>query len=261
MEKKYFLIFLLFTVLSCNILKKSDLTRNIKISQEQLIDSVVNNYLEYNSLYYKFDAEILNGEQNLKFGGNLKIRQDSAILISISPVGFEVGRALFTKDSIIVLNKIQNQFFSDDYEYLLIKHNIFLNYNILQNILTNNLFYYSANLINFKNVDFTSEDSLFIINQLYSNDLITYNQKTYINNENFYIQNIVIQQINTDNILNIKYSDFIMISDSFLPSKISINLTNDKLKYTANFNISKILYNKDLKFNSEIPDNYVRIWF
>lgn len=262
MKHYIFILFLfLFFVSSCKILNKNIQRAQKKITQEQLIDSLSINTLKYKTLYLKFNANIFNNEKKLSFSGTLKINKDTCILVSIAPMGFEVGRALLSTDSITILNKFQNQFFKDDYDYILLKHNIFINYNILESILTNQLFYYTEELKNFKNVDFITSDTLFTLNQLYTNELITYNQKTFINKNLFKVTKVIINQINTENNLTIEYKDFIELENTFFPNVIDILIENNSLEYNIKLNITKIIVNKELKFKIEIPQNYERVWY
>jgi hypothetical protein len=261
-KKIVILILFSFLLTTCGFFNKNIFRNKSKeVTQDVLIDSLTQNSFIFNTIYFKFDVKITSNGKDFNFSGNLKMKNDSAILVSVSPFGFEVGRGLFTKDSIIILNKIQNQFFKDDYEYLLLKHNLFINYEVIQNILTNNLFYYSNSSENVKDVDLIQNDSTFILNQLYTNDLVTYNQKTVVNSGNFKIQKIKIQQINTDIILEINYSNYENISNYQFPLNINILYQSGKTKYEVELEISKILLNKELKFNTEIPNNYVRVWY
>lgn len=258
-----FIIILIFfiTLSSCKILKNNFSSKSTELTKEQFIDSIQKNNLQFTSLYFKFDAKIESSSQNLSFSGNMKIRKDSAILISIAPLGFEVGRALFSKDSITILNKVQNEFFYDDYDYFLIKRDIFMNYEIIESLFTDAFFYYSENVTNYKNVSFTENDTVFILDDIYSNDLLTYNQKTYVDNKTFNIEKTEINQINTNNYIIVEYSNFIDVGTSKFPSEIKVVLKKNNVSYLIVFEISKILLNKELKFNIEIPENYERVWY
>ncbi len=253
---------MLILLASCNTFKKIISFKNNKtLNYQQIQDSLKNSYLQYNTLFYKFNADIKTKSKNFSFAGNIKIRKDSAILIAVTPLGFEIGRALFTKDSIIVINKIQSQYFADDYDYFLLKYNVFSNYNVLQSVITDNLFYYSKDTTNMILENLEKRDSVYILKQQYKNDKKTIIQQTELDANNYNVNSILLLQADDLKEVNIKYSDFQTITDKRFPNKIDIVFKDTKNNYEVNFVISKILIDNKLKFNLEIPKNYAKIWF
>jgi hypothetical protein len=69
------------------------------------------------------------------FSGNIRIIKDSVIWLSIGKFGFEGVRALLTKDSIKVINKLEREYFSGDYVFLRDILGFSLSYDILQSML------------------------------------------------------------------------------------------------------------------------------
>jgi len=259
---KILYIFIIFSVfVSCKTFKNITSKNSKKLSFEDLNDSIKNNYLNYKTLYFKFSADITTKTQNINFSGNIKIKKDSAILISVSPLGFEVGRALLTKDSILILNKIQNQYFYDDYDYFLLKHNVFSNYKIIESILTNQMFYYTNDTSKIVAETLLSNDSTFILKQNYLNEKTTYFQQSTIAANNFKINNIFLLQMTTLKELNIKYSNFELQGNKYLPTQVEVSYKDSKNSYAAKFTISKIIVDKTLKFNAEIPSDYAKVWY
>jgi len=261
--KKILYFFILFAFLtSCKVLKTNIFSKNSKkLTFEQLNDSLKNNYLDFNTLYFKFSADITTSTQNINFSGNIKIQKDSAILISVAPLGFEVGRALFTKDSILILNKLQNEYFKDDYDYFLLKYNVYSNYNILESILTNRLFYYTKDTSNMIVESLNSNDSVYVLKQSYTNYKQNYVQQSTISQNLLNITNIFLLQINTLNEINLQYTDFELLENKNFPMQLEISYKDTKNKYSAKFTISKVIVDKVFKFNVDIPENYAKTWY
>ncbi|MBK7856213.1 MAG: DUF4292 domain-containing protein [Bacteroidetes bacterium] len=91
------------------------------------------------------------------------MRRDSVIWISISPaLGIEVARVLITKDSVKVIDRLSNKYKLTDYKYLndLLRMNV--DFDIIQGVLTGNLFSYKRNRLS----SVYLEDKYYILSSL-----------------------------------------------------------------------------------------------
>ena len=71
--------------------------------RETLIESVESADFKFNWMSAKVSGKFSDSNQNFSFKGNMKIRKDSLIWISISPgLGLELGRVLLDLDSYIL---------------------------------------------------------------------------------------------------------------------------------------------------------------
>ncbi|HNP47591.1 MAG TPA: DUF4292 domain-containing protein [Bacteroidia bacterium] len=85
------------------------------------------------------------GETN-SFDVNLRIRKDSAIWISITPLlGIEAARVLINRDSLMILDRVHKTFSARDYNYLedMLKSGV--NYDMIQAVIVGNYFPYLKN--------------------------------------------------------------------------------------------------------------------
>jgi hypothetical protein len=75
---------------------------------------------------------------NVSGSMSTRYRRDSLIWVNIKKFGFGVGRAKITKDSVFVVNYIQNNYIAENLNYLEKKYSLPADFNTLQNILLGN---------------------------------------------------------------------------------------------------------------------------
>ncbi|MEP7170148.1 MAG: DUF4292 domain-containing protein, partial [Bacteroidota bacterium] len=148
-----------FTILflsSCNLFRKTEKPIVIKHNRK-LEDRTADELLKAIN-DSSFSAEWINGKASVEsdiegktnsFDISLRIKKDSIIWISISPLlGIEVARVLITKDSIKFMDRFHKKFQVSNYDFLndLLKMN--LDFEIVQGILTGNIFAYKKSKFN-----------------------------------------------------------------------------------------------------------------
>ena len=87
----------------------------------------------------KFSVEV--GNQQLTLTGNLKMKRDDVIRLQLMAFGFvEAGRLEFTKDYVLIMDRINKQFIKANYNQLDFMRNSGLNFFSLQSLFWNELF-------------------------------------------------------------------------------------------------------------------------
>lgn len=90
-------------------------------------------------VYAKANVESLVDEKEESFDIKVKIRKDSAMLISIQYLlGLEVAKVLITRDSVKFVNYIQKTYFKGDFAYINDLLNADIDYDVLQAVLFGN---------------------------------------------------------------------------------------------------------------------------
>ena len=98
------------------------------------------NTKEFDQLKSKLKLEITEGGLDLKASGAMRIQKDSIIWLSVNGIlGAETFRFLITKDSLFMMNRLDNFYEVHSYDSLSKKLNITINYQIIERILTGNL--------------------------------------------------------------------------------------------------------------------------
>ncbi|MBS2212523.1 DUF4292 domain-containing protein [Carboxylicivirga mesophila] len=114
------------------------------ISDAKLITSVEDQYIEYNSLFFKkFKAELSYNDDAKSFKGNMFILKDTSMVVSINPLmGIELFRVKLSPDAVEIIDRTKKTYSHGDYEILWKKFMIELDYYTLQQIVTNRMFVY-----------------------------------------------------------------------------------------------------------------------
>jgi hypothetical protein len=108
-------------------------------SARALSKYVKENEFRFNWINAKANVDAFIDEKEENFDIKLKIRKDSAILVSIQYLlGLEVAKVLITKDSVKFVNYIQKTYFKGDYNYINELLNADLDYDLLQAVLFGN---------------------------------------------------------------------------------------------------------------------------
>ena len=109
--------------------------RNEKVLLEKLNAAA----FQFQFLQAKASVEYKDKDNSQSFKANIRIKKDSAIWISITPaLGIEVARVLITKDSIKVIDKINNKYLADKITKIETLINADLDYATIENALVGN---------------------------------------------------------------------------------------------------------------------------
>lgn len=213
---------------------------------------------EFDFDYLKAKAKFRydDGKDDLKATANIRIKKDSLIWMSISAtLGIEAARIRISKDSMVIIDRLNKQYTILDYQQLTEKYNFKIDYDLLQSVLLGNL----SNPIE-KEDKVTKEPSHFLVLQ----DRGNVKMENYISLENMKLERAKWLDIPTSNTLTINYTDFQLLNEYIFPYENQIIL-----KYKSRGNISKntqinIDYNraevsdKKVKFPFNIPQKYER---
>jgi Domain of unknown function (DUF4292) len=77
---------------------------------------------------------------------NIRMQMDSAIWVSVRKLGFEVGRALVKRDSVYVIDRINNEYTTYGLDYLSKEYQVPANLLMIQQILLGNPFFLSRSV-------------------------------------------------------------------------------------------------------------------
>ena len=220
--------------------------------------------LQYGWLTAKFSAEYKNKGQTNSFNGQIRIRKDSVIWLSFSPaLGIEVLRIMITQDSVRFINRMNNTYFTGDYNYVNKYLNTNIDFDILQSFLTgNDLSFYESG--KFRAVLDNNAYKLATAERMKLKKFVRNNsenlrvliQNIWIDPENFKITRANVKEIREPNIqLEALYSSFEKIDEQLFPKEMSFDISADNnLSVTVSF--SKITLNTAQAFPFKIPQSY-----
>lgn len=203
----------------------------------------------------------VNGQKE-NVNGNMAIRRDSLIAISVIPLlGYEAVRILCTKDSIIIINRTDKTFHASSLAYYLKKNNIPAEYKDLQAVLVNEGFYYRNNRPGIryeKEIKLEEESILLVIASLLGNVKLT-NQAITADSSCQKIRSIFVVDYNRNMQMLIQYDDFNGCESESFPNKISINVKDRISDMSLNLSYGQVLFNERINVKFQVPEGYSRI--
>lgn len=212
---------------------------------------------EINFEYFETKTKIRYSEATNRLNGNLTIRmkKDSIIWMSVSPsLGIEVTRSIITPDTIIVVNRLDKEYYTFNYAGLSEYFNFKIDFGLIQSILMANL---PMKVDGMDNV--TETGGYTKVSQ--RKGLMTI--ESYINQDLKKLETVIMKETYSLNQLSFKYSDFSQLSNTLFPKICAVNITydtpNGPLVTTVNIEHSKAeISDKPLKFPFNVPDKYVQ---
>lgn len=193
-----------------------------------------------------------NKEREVK--ANIRVRKDSVIWMTFSVIGVQGGKALINKDSITVVNNVDNEYFVFDYKELSARYNFEINYDVVQSAMLGNLIQDRSD-----SDEVIPETSHFILNQRKNTIIIS----TLINAASRKVEKVDFKEQNSNNSLVMNYSNFQPVGDKLFPYNGAVTLFYKTpagiLNTTIIFEYSKAeVGTRELNFPFNIPKRYAR---
>ena len=234
---------------------------------DYLYNRLKDNELHFDWLSAKFDAGYKHKRNSNDFKGQVRIRKDSLIWVSITPaLGIELFRMVITTDSVKYINRFNKEYFVGDYALVSRFLQIHIDFDILQALLLGNDFqFYETNSfrasidnLNYK-LSTTGRRKIRKEAEDASTDPIVLLQNIWLDPASFKIIQVDVKEYLKDNRkLSANYGDFVAVENQLYPSALKFEiLADDIIKIKIDY--SKVTLNEPMTFPFSIPENYKRI--
>lgn len=266
------------------VLEKSPL---VPLGENALMELVNMHTFDFTSLNGKVSANLRSKTQSNSFKVNLRMREDSAMWMSITPaLGIEAARLLLRPDSVFFIDKIKNNYYQGGYEALDTLLNYYADFGLLQNLLVGNpieisadekyntsvdgLYYVLAtktkrklrksiepieDLTGTSRIGVVQERKLKKAKAKYDDeDLIL--KRYYIRPGDFKVVRAQIDDIQYGQSLRVEYGNFEEVDGRPFPMKITIGVTapNQSAKFELQY--TRIRVNETQTYPFKIPSKY-----
>lgn len=243
------------------IVKESPLTKDK--TAEELFEKLKQNELKFHFLSASFGAEATINNNTNTFGGNIRIKKDSLIWLSVSKMSIEIIRIKLTQDSLMVLNRINRTYFTGSFKDLNTTFDTDFDYDILQSlILGNDLSFYENNIFKasvdgerYKLSTFGRQKlKKYVKNEDELHKILI--QNIWLNPDNYKITANFLKEIKDENRkLATTYSKFNAVGNQLFPYRVSIDLQSESL-VSIIVNYSRVRVDETVSFPFSIPSNY-----
>ena len=257
-----FTIFVFLMFASCRSTKTIKTIYTKAPRAEILIDSIESAHFNFNWMSAKISGKFSDSNQNFSFKGNMKIRKDSLIWISISPgLGLELGRVLLDLDSVHFMNRFEKTYFKSSYAELSEKTESHLSFMKIQSLLVGNA------VGDFKSKKHHSwlKNQTFKLSSASEKQLKKWMRSKRKPNHEIYLASInprtskvysqKYKDLKLNRELSVKYEDFEMHGGLFIAESVNLRvITNKEINLSLSY--SKINLNKAFKFPFSVPESY-----
>lgn len=197
-----------------------------------------------------------DGDQRVALNASIRMKKDSVIWISLSPIlGIEVARGLITPDSVMFMDRINQEYMIYDYGALSRKFNFNLNFQLIQSLLIGDI-PWKAGL----NDRIRRYNDQYVLRQEFGRIFV----ENFINPKSMKVEKIHISEQATRNDLTFEFKNFQVLQRKIFPysSSIILNYYNNEREYTTSINIDHNKIEVDgetiLSFPFIVPDRYAR---
>lgn len=236
-------------------------------SVDSLLDKVQQHSFKAEWMSAKANITTVDSGNETSFNINLRMRKDSVIWISVSPLlGIEVARVMITPDSIHVLDRLHSKYQISSFDYINKLLDMKVNFEIVQALLTGNFFAYKRNENKFNSVYL--EDKYYILSSLNKRKLKRaleekdpnkpVIQDCYISPELFRVVTMSVEDQKINKSLLSNYSDFRDTDYGAFPFKSTTHIAANKT-FDINIEYTKVQTGEPQEFPFTIPPRYEKI--
>ena len=269
MKTSYFLkvavLALPLVLASCGSKKKmvEEQKPAVAVSTEQtaFLDKVSNNVqtTKFITSKVKFSVEV--GAQDITLTGNLKMKRDDVIRLQLMAFGFvEAARLEFTKDYVLIMDRINKQYLKAPYMSIDFLRNSGLNFYTLQALFWNELFQPNRSKISAEDLQkfTTNTDNGDVVISLEDTKLDyswLANEKTGL----IKMANILYKdRFNGNTQLNWDYDDFKSLesTNKKFPNSMNVTLTTQKKEVKLGIKLNYINNETEWETRTEVSNKY-----
>lgn len=111
------------------------------VNNTTYLAKVINNASTQNAMVANIDFNLKSGKKDITVDGKLSMKKGEVVRIQLTPMGLmEVGRMEFTKDSVLIMDRVHKQYLKSSYDQVSFLKNNGIDFNALQALFWNQLF-------------------------------------------------------------------------------------------------------------------------
>lgn len=232
------------------------------IAKGSMMQKVADNaqYAKFITSKIKFQVKV--GSQDLTLTGNLKMKRDDVIRLQLMAFGFvEAGRLEFTKDYVLIMDRINKQYLKASYDQLDFLRNSGLNFYSLQALFWNELFMPGKEKVTddmLNEFEMTTADNDAIIS--YEKDKLSYRWLAGQQDGLIKMANIQYKdKFRGNSQLNWNYANFKTMGIKHFPSSNDITFTTPKKEVKLSMTLNYLGNESDWETRTTVSSKYKEV--
>ncbi len=277
-----FILLAVLVFMSCKTTRTITTYEKLKpISANRLIKNVEDNAFEYKGLDIKRIACVYESPENkTSFRASLSSANDRFIQVSISKLNLPVARILLTPDSVKMVNYLAKNYFLGDYSYIEKQLGAAVDFQVVQSILTNDVFSYRNDEKDKDFKEFVSyvDSGMYVLQSVKNRKLEKINRKgkdekidrylKKLDEENFIVQylyidpvtykvrKIVMDDVSAGRKVTVNFDEFTAVGKQLYPGNIDIHFLSPENDLKMKIKLSKFSLESDPDISFKIPEKY-----
>lgn len=250
-SKPFLLLLAIFILASCNTSKKVSVGKIDRNSPDFLMKTLVTNQVNVQWLEGRAKLDFSDENSSLGAMATIRIKKDSVIWASVRKLGFEVARALVTRDSVYIMDRINNEYDVKGLDYLQSTYNLPANFDAIQAIFLGNPIFFTTTGLQSE----VAENAYHLYGK--SNTMDTH---YWLDQNSLQLKEMRFKDLQDSREVNVKFEDYQSLANnqkfSYL-RKLELNSRQTgNVKIEMQFSQLEINSPKDVRF--EIPNRYTR---
>lgn len=236
-------------------------TVEVKTDQAQFLNKVKDNTQKTKFITSKVRFSVEVGNQDISLTGSLRMKRDDVIRMQLMAFGFvEAARLEFTKDYVLIMDRINKQYLKAPYMSIDFLRNSGLNFYSLQALFWNELFQPNRTSVDWNDLkNYTTTESGDDIVISLEDTKLDYSWLANKNTGLIKMANIMYKdRLNGNSQLNWDYVNFTTLESngSKFPDDMSITLTTQKKEVKLRIKLNTIKNETEWETRTEVSNKY-----
>jgi len=263
-------IVLLLFVFSCKQTERAKRSSLEGKKTEYLLQQLSQNEFKFKTLSAKSSIELEEKGKKTSFKANIRMRNDSAIWISITPLlGIEMARVLITKDTVKVINRLNKEYFIGDYGYINEKFNVELEFELLQSLMLGNAIPFEAD----EKLKFATDKERYYLGNLKKRKAKKADDKPkkierekeevvslWLNQSTFKLEDFLYSDLTADRFILGEYREHFLVEEQLFPKKLKFEFQS-KNPAIVKIDYSRVSLDEPMKFSFNISSKYEQVFY
>ncbi|MGE5429078.1 MAG: DUF4292 domain-containing protein, partial [Methylococcaceae bacterium] len=227
-------------------------------------------YLSIKRINCQFD----NGRVSTSFKASLQAEKDEQITLMLSKLNISVARLWLSPDSVKFINYLEDSYFLDDYSYLSQMMNMNLDFNIVNAIISNDVF----SLRNQKgdadqDYETSVENGMYVLRSIRSSNTgdskpsrrlrkevkqSSVLQTLYVDPLTFKLNKLTLEDTQEARKVMIDFSDFTPVGKQLYPGEIQMLLVSPDSNMQMKIKLSNFSLEKEKGVRFKVPEKFTR---
>ncbi|GGG39263.1 hypothetical protein GCM10011414_05760 [Croceivirga lutea] len=222
---------------------------NPKLSVKKTIQNHYNNHIEFTTLRGSFKIDYDDGDIRQNVRVSFRMKKDEVIWLSAP---FNVIKAKITPTKVEFFNKLDNEYFEGEFEYLSGLLGTDIDFEKLQNVMLGNA------ILDLRDDKYnqTVEDNSYVLQPKTFNDI--YKIKFLLEPVHFKIASQVVSQPLKGGMFNANYQ-YQTVSNKVVPENVKIDAVSGDKNIKVAVDYKNLEFNQELNFPYKVPSGFKKI--